>query len=98
MAEVDAARGRFVIYDIREGVGAGSWLYRQDEAGWIPRKQKPRSVECKDVYLFTLFYFLVFRAAPTAYGSSQARGRMRAIAACLYHSHSHSHMGSKPCL
>ena len=28
------------------------------------------------------------RATPAAYGSSQARGRMAAIAACLHHSHS----------
>ena len=37
-----------------------------------------------------LFFFL-FRAAPAAYGSSQARGRIRATAA----NHSHSITGSK---
>ena len=37
-----------------------------------------------------------FRAAPEAYGSSQARGRIRTTAASLHHSHSNS--GSKPCL
>ena len=31
-----------------------------------------------------------------AYGSSQARGSSQAIAAALYHSH--SNMGSEPCL
>ena len=38
--------------------------------------------------------FLLFRAAPTAYGDSQARGQIRAIAASLHHSHT----GSEPCL
>ena len=39
-----------------------------------------------------LFYF--FKAAPGAYGSFQARGRIRAAAASLCHSH--SHIRSKP--
>ena len=33
-----------------------------------------------------LFLFLPFRAAPSAYGSSQARGQIGAIAASLHHS------------
>ena len=41
-----------------------------------------------------LFFFFAFRAAPTAYGVSQARGRIRATAAGLRHSHSHAR--SKP--
>ena len=40
--------------------------------------------------------FLLFRAAPLAYGGSQARGPIRATAAGLHHSHSIS--GSEPCL
>ena len=35
-------------------------------------------------------FFLVFRAAPTSYGSSQARVQMGAIAAGLHHSHSNT--------
>ena len=35
---------------------------------------------------------------PTAYGGSQARGWIGAIAAGLRHSHSHSNLGSKPYL
>ena len=31
-----------------------------------------------------------FRATPVAYGSSQARGQIRAIATSLFHSHSNS--------
>ena len=46
---------------------------------------------------FFLSFFLsvcLFRATPTAYGSSQVRGQIRATAACLYHSH--SNVGSEP--
>ena len=44
---------------------------------------------CRTIYIilfFILFYFLLFRAAPRAYGNSQARGQIRVIAASLYHS------------
>ena len=41
-----------------------------------------------------LSFFLLFRAAPVAYGGSQARGQIRAAAAGLHHSH--SNMGSEP--
>ena len=40
------------------------------------------------------FSFLLFRTAPAASGSSQARGRIGATAAGLRHSHSNS--GSEP--
>ena len=36
-----------------------------------------------------LFLFLLFRAAPAAYGGSQTRGLIGATAAGLHHSHSH---------
>ena len=35
----------------------------------------------------TFFFFFLFRAAPMAYGNSQARGRIGAAAAGLDHSH-----------
>ena len=41
-------------------------------------------------FFFYFFYFLLFRAAPAAYGGSQDRGLIRAIAAGLRHSHSHA--------
>ena len=48
-------------------------------------------------FLFFLSFFLgLFRAIPMAYGSSQARGRIGALAAGLYHSCSNT--GSKPFL
>ena len=46
-------------------------------------------------HLFIIHSFTYFvRAAPVAYGSSQARDRIRA--AGLHHSHSHSNTRSKP--
>ena len=46
------------------------------------------------------FVFCIFRAAPTAYGASQARDRIRAAAAGLCHSHSNagSELRLKPTL
>ena len=37
-----------------------------------------------------------FRAAPTAYGGSQAKGQIEAAASSLHHTHSNSR--SEPCL
>ena len=34
--------------------------------------------------------FFLFRATPTAYGGSQVRGQIRAVATGLHHSHSHT--------
>ena len=42
---------------------------------------------------FYLFIFVFFRATSTAYGGSQVRGLIRALAAGLYHSE--SSVGSK---
>ena len=36
------------------------------------------------------FFFCLSRAAPEAYGSSQARGRVGALAAGLHHSHTNT--------
>ena len=45
---------------------------------------------------YTVFFFLLFRSTPMAYGSLQARGQIGAIAAGLHYSHSHA--GSEPSL
>ena len=42
------------------------------------------------VFFVCLFVFCLFREAPTAYGSSQARGPIGAVAAGLHHSHSNT--------
>ena len=47
------------------------------------------------IYFFFFFYFLLFLwAAPAAYGGSQARGRIGAVAAGLRQNHSNA--GSEP--
>ena len=48
------------------------------------------------IYLFIFVFLLFLWAAPSAYGGSQARGRIGAAAAGLHHSHSHTR--SKPSL
>ena len=45
-------------------------------------------------FVFCFLFFCLFRAVPAAYGGSQARGRLGAVAAHLRHSHSSA--GSEP--
>ena len=45
------------------------------------------------LFFFFCLFVLLFRAAPAAYGGSQARGQIRAAAVSLHHSHA----GSEPC-
>ena len=40
------------------------------------------------IYLLLILFFISFRATPTAYRSSQARGQIGAVAAGLHHRHS----------
>ena len=44
--------------------------------------------------LIFYFFFFFFRAAPAAYGGSQVRRRIGAVATGLYHNHSNA--GSEP--
>ena len=46
--------------------------------------------------IFFFFFFVFSRAAPVAYGGSQARDKIGAVAAGLRQSH--SNVGSEPCL
>ena len=48
----------------------------------------------KDLIVCRFFFFVFSRAAPAAYGGSQARGRIRAEATGLHQSH--SNVGCKP--
>ena len=43
-----------------------------------------------------IYLFFLFRAIPTAYGSSQARDPIGVAASSLCHSYSHSNLGSEP--
>ena len=54
------------------------------------------SQQCIVCLFVCLFACLLFSAAFLAYGGSQARGRIGAVAAGLCHSHSNA--GSEPCL
>ena len=46
--------------------------------------------------IYIYFLFLLLRAVPTAYGSSQARGQIGATGAVIHHGHSYT--VSEPCL
>ena len=64
-----------------------------------PSNMKYVRVFCVSIILekklvFFLIFILFLRAAPVAYGSSQARGQIRAAAAGRHHSH--SDIRSKP--
>ena len=48
------------------------------------------------LFIYLFIYLFIFRALPTAYGTSQARDQIGAVAAGLHHSHSNS--SSEPCL
>ena len=41
-------------------------------------------------FIILFFVFCLFRATPAAYGGSQPRGRIGAVAAGLHHSHSNA--------
>ena len=43
-----------------------------------------------NLYLFVCLFVLLSRAAPVAYGGSQARGQTEATAARLHHTHSNA--------
>ena len=57
---------------------------------YIGQGSRMRYILCKIVHKPFNIYFFHFRAAPAAYGSSQARGRIGATAASLHHSHSNA--------
>ena len=50
----------------------------------------------QDIPSITTSFFFLFRAAPVAYGGSQARGRTGAATAGLHHNP--GSVGSEPCL
>ena len=68
----------------------GGWPCRAAGEGLdLPEQQAEGSLCGLRSQLCSLIFFL-FRAAPAAHGSSQARGWIRAAAAGLYHSHSNT--------
>ena len=71
------------------------WRGREDanRDGGLSERDKGICCSVSFFFFFFFFFFCLFRAAPSAYGGSQARGLIRAIAASL--SHSHSNVGSE---
>ena len=76
------------------GFWFGKRKYIEDIIGHLAKfnVDYPLAIKCTDLKFFGVF----FRAAPASYGDSQARGRIRAVAAGLCHSH--STIRSKFCL
>ena len=77
-----------------DGLGEGR---RQPFAGVDElslRSKERKKMVTRGVLVFCfLGFFCLFRASPTAYGASQAKGPIRAVAAGLRHSH--SNLGSE---
>ena len=74
----------------------GLWsLWVQNTPSGYPPPLKPW-LQLSATFIFLFLFFHYFRAAPTAYGSSQARDPVGATAAGLHHSHSNT--GSGPYL
>ena len=86
------------------GQGSNPHSHRDNAGSFLPHSRKSQSqfLNCiKHLFNRILlyenildFFFFLFRAAPIAYGSSQAKGPIRARAA--HQSHSHSNTGCKP--
>ena len=67
-----------------------SWMMKsRDYVFYLLVGQLPK-LFVRIYFLFFLFFFFVSRAAPVAYGVSQARGRIGAAAAGLRHNHSNN--------
>ena len=64
---------------------------------FFPSKRLAHLVFVYFVLGFLFCFVLLFRATPVAYGGSQARGRIRATAASLHHSHSNAGSESHIC-
>ena len=78
-------------------VDSARFLWSQQR--WIPQpliEARDRTSKLMDTMSGSFFFglFAFSRAAPAAYGGSQARGPIRAVATGLHHSHSNS--GSEP--
>lgn len=78
------ARGRWEVGFTLPSAAQGPVSFRQSEH----LRAMSIILEFASSFLRNFFVFFLFRAAPLADGGSQARGRIRAVAAGLCHSHS----------
>ena len=82
---------RLVVLEVQRYKMYGAWHHIK-EVGILAVDTDNNNYNAISFYVF----ILCFRATPAAYGSSQARGWIRATSAGLHHTHSNT--GSKPCL
>ena len=76
---VERTRGELSLYN--EGSTRGELSLHNPDVPWGPHLRN-----C----ILIFFFFWLFRVTLVAYGSSQTRGLIRAIAAGLYYSHSNT--------
>jgi len=77
--------------------GGGLWTGHKDIFSiLLEAKQGQRQGNMNSFFFFLVFFFAVSWAAPAAYGGSQARGQIGAVAASLRQSHGNA--GSELCL
>ena len=72
----------------------GALLYSTENCVWLGHfvVQQKLKKHCKSTIFYFIYLFIFFLpwAAPVAYGGSQARGRIGAVAADLHQSHSNA--------
>ena len=89
------------LFEGREGERKREWRGRKERSilvrlGFATVTSIPQNLsgQTQQRFIFCLSVLSFFRAAPTAYGGSQAGGQIRAIAAGLHHSHSNVRLES----
>ena len=93
---ISVSPGKVLMEDIN---GSQPWLSFRSTLGSCERTPMPWLVPIPEILpnflrggpqQWLLFYFLLFRATPPAFGNSQAGGQIRAAAATLCPSHSNA--------
>ena len=77
--------------------GPGTSICR--ECSWEKKKELPsilRTLKEELIVVFCFCLFAFFRATPVAYGASQARGLIRAVATVIHQSHSNALLPELP--
>ena len=73
-----------------------SWQWGGSPCPHVDVFTHPEALQIPYYWDFLLLSFCLFRAVPAAYGGSQARGLIGAVATSLQHRHSNTR--SEPCL
>ena len=83
----------------QQGLEEAELLNHRKILGLYSTASKQRMMPLDECFFFFFFFFCLFAiswATPAAYGGSQARGLIGAVAVSLHRSH--SNVGSEPCL